>query len=270
MKILRREGKGYKDYYDFLQQVYGQDELVVYDRRECFPIDPTKKWDDCSNCRHAYPNSLSDFHNSNVEKWFSKNCIYGDKKRESVKRWNSNKVLTYKEQDEETKGMSFEKRSKVRSSWEEVKEGRIFHFVLEIGLHHYYFEVERYLDDDDETKLHLNYGLIRKKDISKDEKISYAPICIAPVIHKNHSWFYGNGNDEFVINDDTREQKIDNPILYSTYIPKFIDAYEVWNNLYEYISSLRDKDFEDTRTNEQHIESHGFDKKISFRHRKSK
>ena len=42
----------------------------------------------------------------------------------------------------------------------------------------------------------------------------------------------------------------------------------MWNNLYEYISSLRDKEFEDTRTNDQHIESHGFDKKISFRHRK--
>ena len=61
---------------------------------------------------------------------------------------------------------------------------------------------------------------------------------------------------------------VENPILKNTYIPKFIDAKEMWNNLYEYISSLRDKEFEDTRTNDQHIESHGFDKKISFRHRK--
>jgi hypothetical protein len=61
---------------------------------------------------------------------------------------------------------------------------------------------------------------------------------------------------------------VESPILKNTYIPKFIDAKEMWNNLYEYISSLRDKEFEDTRTNDQHIESHGFDKKISFRHRK--
>jgi len=126
--------------------------------------------------------------------------------------------------------------------------------------------VERYIDDEDENRIHLNYGLIEKKDISKDEKISYAPICLCPISH--HKNWYAGSSDKFDASKEDKEQKIDNPILYSTYIPKFIDAYEMWNNLYEYISSLRDKDFEDTRTNEQHIESHGFDKKISFRHRK--
>ena len=77
-----------------------------------------------------------------------------------------------------------------------------------------------------------------------------------------------NYRDVFKLYDRDKEQLIKNPILYSTYIPKFIEPKEVWNNLYEYISSLRDVEFEDTRTNDQHIESHGFDKKISFRHRK--
>ena len=61
---------------------------------------------------------------------------------------------------------------------------------------------------------------------------------------------------------------IDNPILTETWIPKFISAEDMWNMLYEYISSLNDKEFTDSRTNDQHIESAGFDKKISFRHRK--
>ncbi len=260
MKIISKV----KDYYDYLQGTLGQDELVVYDRRDAFPIDPTKKWGDdidrecLSNC-NAY-------RNYNIERWFRKEPIYGDKKRETIHRWSTKKVLAYKEQKEETEGLSWRKRSSLRNSWEDIKEGQVFHFVLEVGYHHYYFEVERYLDDEDESRLHLHYGLIEKKDISKEEKISYAPICLCPISH--HKYWYAGSNDKFEASEGDREQKIDNPILYSTYIPKFIDAYEMWNNLYGYISSLRDKDFEDTRTNEQHIESHGFDKKISFRHRK--
>ena len=262
MKILRKEGQ--KDYYDYLQGVLGQDELVVYDRRDAFPIDPTKKW----GCEWdmQYPRICSDYQNINVERWFRKEVIYGDKKRENVKRWNTKRVLDYRKQEEETKDMSWEKRHRIESAWGEIKEGQVYHFVLEVGYHHYYFEVERYIDDEDESRLHLNYGLVEKKDIEKDKKISYAPVCLCPVNHKRYHWLYGD--DGFYVTDELKEQKIDNPILFSTYIPKFIDAMEIWNNLYEYISSLRDKEFTDSRTNDQHIESHGFDKKISFRKRK--
>ena len=64
MKIITR-GK-IKDFYDYLMGVLGQDELVVYDRRECFPIDPTKKWDDCYDSKHSNPCYCSDFQNSNI------------------------------------------------------------------------------------------------------------------------------------------------------------------------------------------------------------
>ena len=50
-----------------------------------------------------------------------------------------------------------------------------------------------------------------------------------------------------------------------SWITKYITPDEIWNNLYEYISSLRDKEIVDTRTNDMHIESNGFDKKESFR-----
>ena len=91
-------------------------------------------------------------------------------------------------------------------------------------------------------------------------------MCLCPISH--HKYWFAGSNSKFEVSKQDKEQKIDNPILYSTYIPKFIDPYEVWNNLYEYVSSLRDKEFTDSRTNDQHIESHGFDKKTSFRHRK--
>ena len=263
MVILKKQGQ--KDFYDWVESVYGRDELIVYDRRDAFPIDPAKHW----GCEWdmQYSSQCSDYQNTNIERWFRKEPIYGDKKRETIKRWNTNKILEYKDQDNETKDMGWKKREKVRNSWEEIKEGQIYHFVLEVGYHHYFFEVERYIDDEDETRLHLNYGFIEKKDIKKDEKISYAPVCLCPCSYRKGGWL-NSGEGKFNITEKMLEQKIDNPILYSTYIPKFIDPHEMWNNIYEYISSLRDKDIVDTRTNEQHIESHGFDKRISFRHRK--
>jgi hypothetical protein len=262
MKILRKEGQ--KDYYDYLMGVLGQDELVVYDRREAFPIDPTKKWG--CEWNKQYPSRCSDYQNINIERWFRKEPIYGDEKRKTIKRWNSYKVLDVREQNKETDGMSWGKRNRREKEWKDIQEGQIFHFVLEVGYHHYYFEVERYLDDEDESRVHLEYRLVDKQDIERDDKISYAPMCLAPVHYKKWHWY--GGGDNFEWGKEAREQMINNPILYSTYIPKFIDAMEIWNNLYEYISSLRDKEFTDTRTNDQHIESHGFDKKISFRHRK--
>jgi hypothetical protein len=258
MKIISK----YKDYYDYLQGVLGQDELVVYDRRDAFPIDPTKKWGCGWNMQ--YPSRCSDYQNTNIEKWFRKEPIYGDKKREPVRRGSSKKVLVYRQRKLEEEGLSWTRKWKIGD--EQIKEGLVLHFVLEVGYHHYYFEVERYIDDDDPTSLHLEYDLIEKRNIEKGEKISYEPMCLAPVSHNKYYWLGADG--KFEITNITKEQKIDNPILFSTYIPKFIDAMEIWNNLYEYISSLRDKEFTDSRTNDQHIESHGFDKKISFRKRK--
>lgn len=262
MVILKKQGQ--KDFYDWMESVYGRDELIIYDRRDAFPIDPQKNWGDDIDRQCLFDCNAK--LNYNIERWFRKEPIYGDKKRETIKRWNTEKILEYREQDNETKDMGLRKRHKVRNSWEELKEGQIYHFVLEVGYHHYYFEVERYIDDDDDSRLHLNYGMISHKRIEKDEKISYEPICLCPCAYKKYHWL--GGEEKFIISDEMMEQKINNPILYSTYIPKFIDPSQMWNNIYEYLSSLRDKEIVDTRTNEQHIESHGFDKKISFRHRK--
>ena len=251
-----------KDYYDFLQGQLGMDELVVYDRRKCFPIDPVKVWG-CDFDRQ-YPSYCSDYQNINVERWFRKEPIYGDKKRVKVKKWNSGKVLLVRQHEASTNGMSSSKKWK--ADHEEILEGQIYYFVLEIGYHHYYFEVERYIDDEDEKRLHLKYGLVEHKRIEKEDKISSEPMCLAPVAHQKYHFLFGD--DKFIISKETKENKIDNPILFRTYIPKFIEPMEVWNNLYEYISSLRDKEIVDNRTNDMHIESNGFDKKISFRHRK--
>lgn len=213
MKILTRRGE--KDFYDYLQNLYGIDELVVYDRRKSFPID------------------LSNFYIGNgLDVIFKKSKEFDDIPRRLVKGYGMKKP---------------------------VLEGRVFYFVVEIGYHQYYFKVNRYLDDD--GKVVLEPEMVEKKEVTLDKKLSDCPISICR--EDRYSWKTG-----FHLPSDYKNWLTENPILKNTYIPKFIDAKEVWNNLYEYISSLRDKPFEDTRTNDQHIESHGFDKKISFRHRK--
>lgn len=199
MRILGKRGE--KDYYDYLQNYFGIDELVVYDRRKSFPIDI--------------------------------NSLYIGYGLDNIFKKEKDKTHDIKRRLVKGYGIKVP-----------VMKGRFFYFVVESGYYHYFFKVERYLDDND--KVILEPQLIEKKKIDKKQKLSDCPLSICT---------------------DSRNV-VENPILKNTYIPKFIDAKEMWNNLYEYISSLRDKEFEDTRTNDQHIESHGFDKKISFRHRK--
>ena len=239
-----------KDYYDHLASSMGRDGLVVYDRRNCTYIDPNK---------------ING--NSNIDRWFRNKVSYFDKKRTKIRRWQTYKVLDLRKYDEETKDLSQAQRRK--SDHEDILEGQVYHFVLEIGYHHYIFEVERYLDDEDESKLHMSYGLVEHNRIEKKDKISDAPMALFPITHERYYWLL-NEKDRFVVRDTDKGEEIINPILLKTYIPKFITPYDVWCNLYEYISSLKDKEFVDSRTNEQHIESNGFDKKISFRHRKKK
>lgn len=225
MKII---SGGKKDYYDYLQGCNGIDELIVYDRRNAFPINVNKI---CYN-------------NPNINNWFKKIKILGDEKKKEIKAFQSRKVSKY------DKGYCRDK----------IVEGRVFHFILEIGYNHYKFEIERYLDDNDEERVHLDFSFIGHNRIEKKNKLSKAPIALIPC---KVGLFYPR--IRWKINEN---EIIENPILYSTYIPKIIDATDVWNNVYEYLSSLKDKDIVDTRTNDMHIESNGFDKKISFRHRK--
>ena len=245
MKILTKRSQ--KDYYDYLQGVLGQDELVIYDRRESFFINPQKVY-----------GSMPSY----IAKWFSHEIVFGDKKREYKDKWNSKKVLIH----EESESSNDTKQNSIKSKCKDVLEGEILHFVLEVGYYHYIFEVERYIDDNDLNKVHLKYGLVQKERVEKNERISSAPMSICPIKFRHYYWL--QSENSFYLDDTCKRQAIINPILYSTYIPKFIDAKQIWNELYEYISSLRDKEFTDTRTNDQHIESHGFDKKISFRRRK--
>ena len=56
-----------------------------------------------------------------------------------------------------------------------------------------------------------------------------------------------------------------NPIMAGTWIPSVIPAEEIWNNVTDYLLVIKEKPIIDNRTDIEHIESAGFDKKTSFR-----
>ena len=135
-------------------------------------------------------------------------------------------------------------------------KGAEYYFILEVGNTHYRFEVERWLDEKQPECLHVETTLL---DTIKDVKQRYstAPICI--VTCRAQYWWYHEVRWE-----DTKG-RIENPILANTFIPKLIPPDEIWQALYDYLSSLKDTPITDSRTDEQKLESAGFDKKTSFR-----
>ena len=58
------------------------------------------------------------------------------------------------------------------------------------------------------------------------------------------------------------------PILSDIHFHKILSAHDVWAEVYNFISSTKDISVENTQTDVDKIQSHGFDKKKSFRHRK--
>ncbi len=59
--------------------------------------------------------------------------------------------------------------------------------------------------------------------------------------------------------------EIENPILKGLPITGLIPAEEIWKNIYDYLLKMKEPVIVDRRTNNEHIESAGFDKKKSFR-----
>ena len=58
---------------------------------------------------------------------------------------------------------------------------------------------------------------------------------------------------------------IDNVILDGTWITKLFPATKVWEDVYDFLSSQKDIEIIDTRTDKEKIISAGFDTKTSFR-----
>lgn len=172
--------------------------------------------------------------------YFFKDVVYGDKPKQKIRQFSSKKYDT---------------RVHAQSK-KFVMEGKIFHFLLEVGFYHYLFEVERYLDENEEV--HLEPSLLQIRRVK--HHIGSAPLSMVQCDLR----YWGSGS-LYNLPKHLEKAIILNPIVKDTWIPKFISADEMWQHLYEYISSLNDKEIIDNRTDKEKIESHGFDKNASFR-----
>ncbi len=243
MKIISKV----KDYYDYLSGINGIDPLVVYDRRDYVLL---------ANRNESVPYDLG--YQLDFEK------MMGDKKKTLKYMWHSHRIL-YDE--------SY--RNNPKSNNKKVLEGELYYMCLLIGFVRYVIECERYLDDSD--KVCIDYKIIKNTEFdstgSREQVCLYPfkePVILYPCSCYNDYKIAGHGKTLYkdlrkLSEDEVRNMMIVNPILKDTALASLIPAEEFWSNIYTYLSALNEKDIVDTRTDDGHIVSHGFDLKDSFR-----
>lgn len=149
-------------------------------------------------------------------------------------------------------------------------------FSIVIGSVAYMFIVYRVLQNETDKEVKLIPKLMRKFIFDRSKTKSKAPILIGELTYNHldipwkYSWkkddtFYEMISKVGYIKPDRNGNYDENPIMEGTWIPSLIPAEEVWNNITDFLLSIKEPPVIDTRTDVQHLESHGFDKKTSFR-----
>lgn len=138
----------------------------------------------------------------------------------------------------------FMRRGKFRYSFTPI-----YYYVLEVGYTHYLFSLVPKKGD-------VDVKLIKRFKVA--EKKSNSPMSFINVrVYRNSTEIEYPKRLDFIW---------DNPILKNTWVPTFISAEEIYDDLYDYLISIREPQIIDNRTDVEKLEAKGFDKKTSFRH----
>ena len=252
-----------KDYYDYLAGVLGIDDYITYDRRNSKRL-VNKTADIISErCPMGYGHIFCTWKNG---KYPNSDSVYDtgydwDKGHKTVGKIYRKLGLGY----QPSKSNEFPDAYNVSSNW----------FGLVIGSVAYVFLVYRVLQNETDKEVNIVPKLMRKFTFDRSRTKSKAPILIGELKY-NIPWRIPCKKDDksydevqkeiigFVEFNNNGNYK-ENPILEGTWIPSFIPAEEVWNNITDYLLSIKEPEIIDNRTDVQHLESHGFDKKSSFR-----
>ena len=216
-----------KDYYDYLSGVYGIDPYVVYDRRGSVGSDTI----------------------------IEEHPLMFDKREQEEDKHPYARYGRY------AKNVPFLER--------------VFDITVEAGEKHFYIKCKRYretetspvkltferFDPTEQLKRDYHLDLYGKSSFFMDrynrelerytKKQSKAPLAIFYTDYSNY-WSGGRG-------------MIENPILKGLPITGLIPPDEIWQGIYDYLLKMKEPVIVDSRTNDEHIESAGFDKKTSFR-----
>lgn len=253
-----------KDYYDYLAGVWGIDEYITYDRRNSkrlfnkagavmsdrYPMGygnifcPWKNGNDPQ--RDGFPVEIYDWDNGIPNQgWRYRKYGYGWAPQNSQK---------------------FPDTYNVKTNF----------FTIIIGSVVYDFIVYRVLQNQMDKEVKIVPKLWKKYTINRSLTASKAPILIGNLYYdkRNIPWrscfdrdeeYYRHLSQFGYVKPDNNGEYMENPILDGTWIPSMIPATEVWNNITDYLLSIKEPKIVDNRTDVQHLESHGFDKKTSFR-----
>jgi hypothetical protein len=154
-----------------------------------------------------------------------------------------------------------------------------------IGFRLYIVEVARLLKNETDSMVKLIPNLVCVKDWDRREKKGYedikSPIVIGEIAYERYYSWQLTQRDRQNANEKYRDVKfasswsysnrrdtpdvLENPIMAGTWIPSVIPAEEVWNNVTDYLLATKERPIADKRTDIEHLESAGFDKKTSFR-----
>ena len=227
MKIIDNK----KDYYDYLVGINGLDPDIVYDRRGSIAL----KSEDWFSEDDKFPNIGAKL------KTPPGPYQYLDIPPQKSKKPNN--YLHYYHDLEEIKKFPIY-----------GKPGRV---ILCIGKTEYHILTDRYLEEDGETIGGSNY--IQHIRPREDDVI--CPIILIFGLPP----FYDKEGKHIQKISNGGGYALKNPILEGTWLTKLIPAEEVWEKVYNYLSSLKDKDIPDNRTDKEKIMSAGFDVKTSFR-----
>ena len=252
-----------KDYYDYLAGVLGIDGYITYDRRNSTRLvnKTSTIIDERYPMGYAYifcpwkngkdPNSDSiyvpyDWDNGNANLGWA------------YRKWG--------------KGYQPSKSNEFPGAYNVASD----FFGLVIGSVAYVFLVYRVLQNETDKEVKIVPKLMRKFAFDRSNTESKAPILIGELTYhrldipwkiscKKDDEFYKAVSKVGYIRPDKYGEYDENPILEGTWIPSLIPAEEVWNNISDYLLSIKEPEIVDNRTDVQHLESHGFDKKTSFR-----
>lgn len=242
-----------KDYYDYLAGIYGIDTYITYDRR---------------NSTRLYNKTSQLYLDAQYPWWPAVFCPY----KNGIVPGTENTLAAYdhKKWDEPKGSLNYPGFYSVHT----------YMVGVLIGFKLYIIEVNRCLKDANDSTAKLDAKLLCVKDYDRREKNSKIKDIVDPILIGNISygvqypWQYRNN-----IEDKFRNVKFNtphfgtlenpdilvNPIMTGTWIPSVIPAEEIWNNVTDYLLAIKEKPIIDNRTDVEHLESAGFDKKTSFR-----
>ena len=107
--------------------------------------------------------------------------------------------------------------------------------------------------------VNIDWTLIKKYDIDKNLHYGSTPVSLLKLN------FWNKRDNPNQLRRWITGILAEKPILKGTKLSSLIDADEIYQSIYSYLSSLNDIDYKDNRIDIEKLQSVGFDKKISFR-----